>query len=119
MRKGNRAKAPSLQHGVQAGVLLFLAAVFLLIPASAFYGESGVRWVSVVMLYPGLLLIFGVIAFSDIRALIVGVGSRQQLTLDSVFPVVFLDGRGFCFGFAFVVFFKMLIKAALGSDYQA
>jgi len=91
---------------ISAGIFVF--SCLALIAASLIYGEEGTRWVTVILVYPSLILLFGGIAFQDIKFLIMSVLKEERSlkrTMDLAIPL----GRGGCFIALAILFINMEI----------
>jgi len=97
---------------IKAMVGLFAVACVALIPISVVYGELGVKYLTLLLLYPSLIVLFASIAVVDVFMLTKHF-QNNGMTKENIAGIVFLAGRGVCFSFAAYVFIKMEYKLIL------
>ena len=107
-----KGKISARDLAVNGGAFVFVASIVAMVVGRAVYGYEAVAWVTVLALYPALLIIFAAIGFGDLVQLARHFGANGVKSEDAL-GLMFLGGRGVSFTFAFVVFARMELRLLL------
>ena len=95
---------------IKIGASFFIISIPALIVGSVLFGEAGIAWPTVLIVYPSLMMIGAAVGVGDLVQAFDAVRTGD-LFKNGAFPSVFLIGRGFVFTALVFVFLLMEIRA--------
>ena len=95
---------------INIGASMFVISIPVLLVGSWLYGEAGVAWPTILIVYPSLMIIGSVVGVGDLIQAFDALRSGG-LFKNGAYPGIFLIGRGVAFSSLFFVFLSMEIRA--------